>query len=85
MQDIALRSMGTAVPEYTWQHMVRKANVLLYHARMCCHHRFSKENPADIEPYEMTYFLWTLATRCKKATVFPLPLLCFFFLFKCSW
>lgn len=41
---------------------------------------FSKENPADIEPYEMTYLLWTLDNALQKSNcfLFPFHLLCFF-------
>lgn len=56
-----------AVPQCIWQPIVRKASAFLYCACMCCHNRFLKENPADIELYEMTYFL---CTHCRKATVF---------------
>lgn len=55
--------------------MARKANAFLYSA--CCHCRVLKANPADIEPYEMAYFVWTISTLRRKAAVVPLPLLVF--------
>lgn len=55
--------------------VARKANAFLYCA--CFHCRVLKANPADIEPYEMACFVWTISTLCRTAAVVPLPLLVF--------
>lgn len=55
------------LPECPWQG--KPTCIHTVHAGALIH-VFSKGNPADTVPCEMTCFLWTLVTHCRRETVF---------------
>lgn len=55
------------LPECPWQGKPTCFRTVHAGALFCA---FSKGNPADAVPCEMTYFLWTLVKHCRSETVF---------------